>query len=210
MRLHSFVAAFFLLLFCLIPLVSFGQPSISGDLTGTLGPGEYIVVGDCQVPAGQVLDILPGTTLLFSGHYTFKVYGQLNAIGTESDSILFVRQYPNENCRHGGVRFYGQSTFRSTLSYCLIDNANNQNYPNWYGGGIFSDHYNVIVTHCRITNCYAYNGGGGLYSTDSSVQIQDCVFMDNISSNGGGVYLNNSSNSTIENSIFARNSSTST
>ena len=39
------------------------QPTIHGDLSGTLGPGTYIVDGDCQVPVGQQLEIQAQTIL---------------------------------------------------------------------------------------------------------------------------------------------------
>ena len=193
----------------LVPLLAQGQPSISGDLSGTLGPGDYIVVGDCQVPSGQTLDILPGTTLMFSGHYFFKVYGQLNAEGTAEDQIYFVRQIPNESCKHGGIRFQSGSSPNSTLSYCVIDYAKNYTYPDYYGGGIYCSNVGVTISNCEISNCYA-STGGGLYATNSSVEITDCVFRGNSAGNGGGVYLNNSNGASVNNSVFYKNASTST
>lgn len=185
------------------------QPVVSGDLYGTFGPGAYIVIGNCQVPAGQTLDVLPGTTFLFSGHYTFNVNGIMHADGTPADSIKFIRQFPDETCKHGGIRFNAGPS-GSTMSYCLIEFAHNNNYPNWNGGGIFCNHVSVSISHCQIAHCYAYNGGGGLYASYAPVEITDCVFIDNTAGNGGGVFLEYSDDSIIENCAFAKNVSTST
>ena len=191
------------------PLSMFAQPTISRDLSGPLGPGEYIVAGDCHVPAGQSLQIMPGTTLLFSGHYEVKISGQLTAEGTPTDSIKFVRKYPTEVCRHGGIRFQAGASGNSSLSYCLIDYAKNSGYPNYNGGGIYSSTTAVTTTNCWISNCYA-SSGGGLYANNSHIKISDCVFFNNTAGNGGGIYLNKCQSAEVNNCLFAKNSSTST
>ncbi|TKJ38520.1 hypothetical protein CEE37_12190 [candidate division LCP-89 bacterium B3_LCP] len=209
MRKRCYVLLTALLLIWAFSYPVMGQPTVSGDLSGQFGPGEYIVVGNCQVPAGQTLEILPGTSFLFSGHYTFNVNGTLHADGTPVDSINFVRQFPDETCKHGGVRFNAGPN-GSTMSYCHIDFARNTNYPNWSGGGIFCNHTEVSISNCLITNCYAYNLGGGIYASYAPMQISDCIFIGNEAGNGGGVYLSYSNRSEIRNSAFAKNVSTST
>ncbi len=193
----------------LTPLIVVGQPSLHGSLSGSLGPGAYIVDGDCQVQAGNTLTIQPGTTFLFAGHYTFNVYGQLNAVGTEQDSILFVRRYPTEECKHGGIRFQAGSSSSSSLAYCWIDFAKNITYPNYYGGGIYVQNAGVSIANCRISNCYA-TSGGGIYVTGAAVTLDNCIFFANTSGNGGGIYLYNAGNSVVQNCILAKNGSTST
>ena len=60
------------------------QPQLSGPLSGTVGPGDFQVVGDCSVDSGQTLTIMPGTAFYFTGHYWLKVNagGELHADGT--------------------------------------------------------------------------------------------------------------------------------
>jgi len=195
---------------CLVPLCATAQPTIHGSLSGSLGPGIFIVDGNCQVNAGATLTIQPGTTFKFCGHYYFTVYGQLNANGTAQDSILFVRQFPNETCKHGGIRFVSGSSPSSSLSYCLIDNARNYTYPNYDGGGIYVQNVGVTISHCRLSNSFA-SSGGGLYATGAGgLTVTDCIFFGNEAGNGGGLYLNNCSNAVVQHSVFGKNTSTST
>ncbi len=188
----------------IIPLVSYSQPTINGELTGTLGPGEYIVEGNCMVPFGNTLTIEPGTTLLFSGYYMFSVYGQLNAEGTTTDSIKFIRQFPTEDCTHGGLRFLSGSSESSSLSYCWIDYATNQDFPFFSGGGICCNNVGITISNCCITNCSAEQGGG-LYGINAPLNISACVFeADTSYEHGGGIYAYNSA-MVITDCVFSGN-----
>ncbi|MBU1652244.1 hypothetical protein KKA00_08490, partial [bacterium] len=115
-----------LLCFSALAVSAAAQTYINGDLSGTLGPGEYIVVGDCYVQLSESLTIEPGTTLFFSDYFTLYVYGQLLAEGTVQDSIRFTRYYPTEDCYHGGIRFMPGDSVQNRISYCHIEYANNE------------------------------------------------------------------------------------
>ena len=208
MRAKPFLLSILLLVW-LCPGVAGAQPTVHGSLSGTLGPGDYIVDGDCWVDAGNSLTIQPGTTLLFSGHYTFDIYGMLTAVGTEQDSINFIRQFPTEACKHGGIRFHNGSSPNSILSYCWIDYAKNYSSPNYSGGAIYVQNVGITISNCTISNGYA-STGGGIYATGSPLTINECIFFRNSAGNGGGLYLYSSSGAQVSNSIFAKNASTST
>ncbi|MBN2013093.1 TonB-dependent receptor [candidate division KSB1 bacterium] len=49
----------------------------------------YIVTGDVEVPAGKILIIEPGVIVRFLGNFSINVYGNLQAIGTENNRIIF-------------------------------------------------------------------------------------------------------------------------
>ena len=185
------------------------QPQISGSLSGTLGPGSYVVVGDCWVDAANTLTIQPGTTFLFAGHYSFVInaYGTLLAVGTELDSIVFTHQYPGTSYDWGGFRFaYGASS-SSIFSYCVLEYAKYHPIPNVNGGALYIQSSGITITHCTIANNSA-QGGGGIYINTSSVTISDCVFANNSASqNGGGLQLKWSSNISVNNCVFFNNSS---
>ncbi|MBC8203986.1 MAG: hypothetical protein H8E87_00585 [FCB group bacterium] len=198
-----------LMMVWLCPLYVLAQPSIHGPLSGTLGPGTYIVDGDCQVLSGNTLIIEPRTTFLFSGHYTFNIYGTIQANGTEAEMIEFIRQYPTEACRWGGIRFQSGAPGNSVLSYCLIDNCKNISYPNYYGGGLYSSGVTVQVEHTTISNCQASSGGGFYGTGGANVSFIDCIITSNWAGNGGGLYYYGASGQ-ISDCIVIKNNSTST
>lgn len=211
-----------------------GQPSLSGELSGSLGPGTYVVTGDCYVPAGQTVTISPNTTLLFSGHYNLAVYGQLNAEGTETDSIYFTRQFPTEDCKHGGIRFLPGSSADNTLSYCRIEYAHNPDFPDCFGGAILCQESGVTILHCTITSslalygggiyiyesnasvsqslvsgCQAIARGGAIYTINSSTEISDCFVVNNTADLVAGICIYNNDDAQLLNSVVAFNTATS-
>jgi hypothetical protein len=183
--------------------------NISGSLSGTLGPGTYNVVGNCTVNAGNSLTIQPGTTFLFAGHYSLKVYGTLMAQGTEADSIVFMRQSPSYTYEWSGIRFMNGSSPNSILSYCYMEYAKYHMYPDYNGGAVYIEEDGVTVEHCYLKDNYA-SAGGGMYINGASATISDCIFYGNEAGNGGGIYIYNSQNVRVSNSIFAKCKSTST
>jgi len=192
--------------------MALAQPTIQGSLSGNLGPGSYIVVGNCTVDAGATLTVAPGTTFLFSGHYSLKVSGTLNAVGTAADSILFVRQFQTSACEWSGLRFMAGATANSVVSYALFEGARYQVWPDYYGGALFIG-VPVNISHYYIRNCYA-SSGGGIYIANvnsGTVNITDGYIMNCSAGNGGGLYVYYSNAVVnITNSAIARNTSTST
>ncbi|MCX6639613.1 MAG: right-handed parallel beta-helix repeat-containing protein [bacterium] len=214
--------------------IALAQPPLSGDLSGSLGPGSYTVVGDCYVPAGLTLTIQPGTSLLYTGHYFLFVNGQLIANGTEADSIFFMRQQPDSTFRHGGIQLLPGSSTDNQLSYCRIDGANNRDFPNIFGGAILcwgsglTIHHSRItdchaefgagiyvidsqasVSDCEISNCYAVSTGAGIYTINSQIVISDCIITHNIADLVGGICMYNNPNAEVYNCVIAYNVATS-
>jgi len=185
------------------------QPTIQGAQSGTLGPGTFIVVGNLTVNRNTSLTIAPGTTLLFSGHFNFKIYGTLNAVGTASDSILFVRQRLNSNCEWGGLRFVPGASAISIVSYALFEGGRYQVWPDANGGAIYAEGVGVTISHCWFTNNYSASGGA-LYFNNAPVTFTNNVVFNNSAGNGGGLYVYNCTGVNVSNNFFAKNSSTST
>jgi hypothetical protein len=196
----------FLAMLILLAGSAFAQPQISGNLSGTLGPGNYLVVGNCFIQAGNTLTIAPGTTLLHSGAYTWTVYGQLNAVGTTSDSIIFKRQSPSGE-RWGGIRIMEGSSANTLLSYCVIESCQNTS-----GGGLQIRSVPVTVRHSRISDCIGnYPGGGGIYVLSADALIDHCLIVNNNApsgGNGGGIALENCSGVQVTNCEVAYNTDT--
>jgi len=210
LRLRFLPFAIALVAWLILPAAN-AQPQIYGNLSGSLGPGEYIVTGDCNVQSGTTLTIEPGTTFLHATHATWTIYGTLSAQGTESEPIIFERQYENESCKWGGIRIYNSSANNTVLDYCVVDYCKNSYYPTYYGGGIYVSGSTPTIMNTTISNCYA-SSGGGIYVTGGGGPLFDgCTIINNTAGNGGGIYIYNQSNNTsIKNSIIVKNSSTST
>lgn len=202
MKITSF--AFITLgIFFIFPLIALGQPVLEGEISGILTSGSYIVTDNCTVPANDSLIIEPGTTLLFSGHYGIFVYGTLIAEGTESDSIIFTRQNPSEDCLHAGIR-YQNTSGDNILTYVRIEHTDNQlePFPLLLGGGIFCSGSSLDISHSVIRNCSALDGGG-LYAESSVINITDCSFDSLLAvNNGGAVYVCESSCEVTGSKIF--------
>jgi len=188
--------------------------NISGPLSGTLGPGTFTVVGDCQVQAGQTLTIAPGTILQHSGPYKWDIYGTFTAVGTAADSIKFVRQFPNETCKWGGIRFNTGASASSSLSYCVIEFCKKGSTPYYqYGAGIYSNGVAISVSHSRISNCDNYWDGAAFYAQNAAVNLTSNLIVDNVASNGsngGGIVLQGCNGATIAYNVVARNGATGT
>jgi hypothetical protein len=198
-------------LLCLLTAgLTYAQPQLSGPQSGTLGPGDYLVVGNIRVMSAETLTIVPGTNFMHNGNWSWEIYGQLNAEGTESDSITFVRQNQVSEHRWGSLRFMEGSSDASTLDYCVIDNCNIPSSApiTKLGGGIYTNGADITVTNTRVSNCDAYWHGGGIYASAADITVDHCLIVDNeatLGANGGGIYLMGCENASITHSEIARN-----
>ena len=207
MRLFLYVS----MLSIIIILPGFGQQQISGPQSGILAPGIYIVVGDITIDFSENLTIEAGAEFRHDGYYSWTIYGQLIAQGTETDSIRFIRHSPIANNNWGGIRFQVNTSNSSILDYCVIDHCINTAPVK--GGGIFIDRVSVIIKNSRISNCSAGDDGGGIYATNANITVDHCLISDNIADNfssGGGIYLYGCNEVYISDCIFTRNIATGT
>lgn len=216
MRAWLFTFIFTLLNILLIIQSISAQNYVSGSTSGVLGPGIYIVIGDIQVPSGQVLTILPGTEFRHRGNYAWIIDGSLHAEGSKTDSIYFTRENPIAEHRWKGIRFQQGTVDGSVLNYCVIDHCyvNSGWFPPYlYGGGIYSYKAAIIVKNTRISNCEAAWHGGGIYAFNADILVDSCQIVNNtaiLGANGGGIYLYNCPAPRIMNSVIAGNSATGT
>ncbi len=204
MEFKSIVTLSLLLILGGLPLFAFCQPYISGPLSGTLGPGTFIVDGNCTVLSGESLVIAPGTTLLFSGHFGLEVYGQLIAEGTETDSIFFSRQYSISSCNHRGIRIQPGASLDNRFDYCHIDQVENLAFPDCFGGAVLSWGAGAAISHCLFTNDSALYGGG-VYSIDSEINIMHSAFINCFAQARGGCIYSINSNTSITNCLLLDN-----
>ncbi len=210
MSIPSHLRPFWVLLLLLVFTGTGFGTDISGPLSGIYGPGIYHVVGNISVQSGNSVQLMPGTTFIFDGPYSFEIYGTLLSEGTEEDSIIFTTDTLTNPDRWRGLRFYNSSSSGSQLAYTLIEHARaTGNYPDNCGGGLRCDNgCSPSFTNCTIRGNHAGNGGG-IWCMDSSPTLINCFIADNTAMDcGGGVYCYGSSPSitycTICNNSAAR------
>ncbi len=101
-------------------VVSKAQTTVSGNLTAntvwTLSSSPYQIVGDVGVPSGITLTVEPGIQVQFNDACTIQVQGQLLAIGTETNKIVF-----DAGSLSSGIMILFQKT---NLSNSKISNVN--------------------------------------------------------------------------------------
>jgi hypothetical protein len=159
--------------------------NVSGvwDLTGS----PYYVTCDVTVPAGQTLEIRPGVQVLFIGHHKFNVYGDLQAIGTEEDSVVFTTDTLANPSRWDGIKFSGQACSESHLFYCRIENGLSVSEESHEGAGVrCGENASPTFSHCTFRNNRARWGGGANVSSGSSPTFSYCIFVNNSAQACGG------------------------
>jgi len=209
----------FIILLISVSIASAQTDIPGGDVFGTWtsSGSPYLVQGSIAIPADSTLNIEPGVEVAFQGNYSFTIYGYLQALGTEVDSIHF-----NSTTDWQGLSF-SNAPDSSHLAYCAISGGTtffagiqcDYSNPvithsrisgfsdlNHWGGGIELSHSNPEISYCTITGNSCWSHGAGIYCFDSEPVISHC----NISGNnagtyggmGGGIYVTGS-NITVSN-----------
>ena len=180
---------------------------LAGEIGGLiLQDTTYTVISDIWISAGLETYIQPGATLLFTFFTGLEVNGYLSAVGTEEDSIKFMRY--GEFDDWNGIDFTDTASDESELDYCVISGsvesgieingasptisnntiANNSASP--YGGGIaLSSGSNPVITNCAIISNNASSNGGGIDCNESNPTIIQCIIHNNNSNEGAGIAI---------------------
>jgi hypothetical protein len=211
--------------------------SVSGNVSGvwTAAGSPYRVQGPINVDMYSQLDIEPGADVLFDIDVPFIVEGELQALGTETDSIRFL---PGRTYEWGGIRFNDANSSRiqyGRISGAVVSDGEHESHPDYvgagiyaagtrlrlnnvvisnnrslgYGGGIAADSSSSMTLHdCTIANNQAELGGGGAESrNDSWILLIDCEVTGNRAENdhGGGIRIGPNADATMNNTLFAGN-----
>lgn len=182
-----------------------------GNVSGvwTLSGSPYNVQGSIKIQNDSTLTIQPGVTINFHGTYKLVVLGRLLAIGTAADTITFTAINTGSGWR--GIRFDTTTSNNDTskIKYCKLQYGKATGpSPDDNGGAIsFINFSKVVVSNCRITNCRAKFYGGGIYCNYSNPLITDNIISSDTATYGmgGGIYCTNSdvliSRNTISNNV---------
>jgi hypothetical protein len=191
--------------------VAHAQPQLSGPLTGPLGPGTYLVVGDISIASTATVTVAPGTILLHTGAFTWSINGTLIANGTATDSILFKMQSPATQTHWGGLRFTPTIPRQNSLDYCVIEDAYHSTSPEVNGSGIYIMGNFLHLNHSRISRCQNGHDGAGIYAYYATLMVIENSVIDSCTADqGGGMFLTTCNGAQIKNCIISRNRSTGT
>jgi len=126
---------------------------IGGNLTKDVTlSGSYIVESTVTVPAGRVLTILPGTTLLMSKGVSIVVAGQLLAEGTEDLPIRFTRLAAGNTWKQ--IKFIEAADSR--FAWCTFEYADSEGeHQDYYMPGPRNYHEALVALACHLDlkNC---------------------------------------------------------
>ena len=86
--------------------ISYTQTNVSGTVSGAwdIEGSPYHLVGDVVIADQLTIDA--GVTVIYDGDYAIKVFGTLNANGSEQDSILFTSDISGQSNSY--IQFYSQ------------------------------------------------------------------------------------------------------
>ncbi len=210
----------FTILLLIISSISYAQTDVSGNVSGTwnLEGAPYQVIGDITVPSGQSLIIEAGVEVNFQGYYKFSITGNLQAIGTETDSIFFTTN--NQSTGWGGIKInVANSSDIPSFSYCRFEfgKSANTEYPDIHGGAIALIGSDAVISHCVFADNDAtgddngmggaiYGNGTGNSSGSSQTSISNCKFIRNhCYGEGGAIKFTGDGNTEITDCKFIEN-----
>ncbi|HVR74727.1 MAG TPA: lamin tail domain-containing protein [Planctomycetota bacterium] len=148
---------------------------VSGTLAGvtswTAAEGPYLMTDDVVIPAGSRLDIGPGTLVIGESDASIIVRGEIQAIGTDAQPILF-RALSCSN-RWGGIAMdetgTGPASRTNTLRHADLEFGGE---ATGFAGCVAPVESRLLVDHCsfRFLEANAIDG------TDARVEVRDSLF----------------------------------
>jgi len=188
------------------------QPAIADSCT------EIWVAAGTYTPDASV------RTMVFGLENGTSIYGGFNGtetLLTDRDSALNVTILSGDlNGDDSGFTNNGENSYHviwgsGKNSTAILDgftiqggNANGAGFPQYFGGGMYSDTGNPNLTNITFSNNSA-TYGGGIYNFNSSPTLTNVNFSTNsATSDSGGMYNNSTSNPSLTNVTFSNNSAT--
>lgn len=170
-----------------------------GNVSGTwaVSGSPYILQGDVTVPGGATLTVDPGVVVYSDPDITINVAGNIEAIGTADQPILFTgaATFPSD-MGWRGIQIQN-STQTSHFEYCTIEYGDRATL--FYGsagaiGAVDSD--GLELRHCTLRYNRAYEDGATIYCVNTPLVAEDCdifagLINGSISARGGGIYAEN-------------------
>ena len=178
----------------------------------TLANSPYLIEGDITVPEGETLTIEPGVVVEFQYWYKLTVNGDLQAVGTNIQQIVFTStpHGPGEPAWAGIdlINTMGNCRFE----YCIIENGHSMSAnPNDRGGAINILNSSPTIKNCTLRSNHVSKYGGAIYSDGGDPVIESCTITNNsvgtgATASGGAIYIANSTHALIKGNNISNNS----
>ncbi len=151
---------------------------ITSDASWTKTGSPYIVEGDVYVDSLVTLTIEPGVEVRLDSMKCIEIYGTLNAIGTDNDSIIISAL---DTTKRWSTLWFKSASAAGSISYCRIEYADNS--------AICENSTSLLVIEYNtITNNSGF--AGGICSSGSPTITGNTI--EGNSGLVGGIYLSGS------------------
>jgi parallel beta-helix repeat protein len=168
-----------------------------GNVSGTWyqANSPYYINGNITIQSGDTLIIEPGVLVDFLGSfYYLTVHGILEAVGTETDSIVFTA-----DTSWWGL-YFENALDSSNLEFCVVEKA-----VCAILAPIVCASSNPFISHCRISNNTGFTESGAITLYGSNSEISYCTINGNSGNVGGGILCHGGSIPTIINCTITDN-----
>lgn len=187
-------------------------PSVSGiwDLEGS----PYYIHNNITIPFDSMLTIRPGVQVVFLGHFELRCYGNMSAIGTPEQKIIFrsndTTGWSNLQSTAGGwkgmvLANYTQFSYPApTFEYCIF-----KDMKQYQGYGLFAGSLPFLY----INQCEFYHNltDGTMITLNNNapsnkLKFTHCTIRDNIA--GIGMYISYTDSAFVLDNKFYNNTAT--
>ncbi len=215
------------LLVVLSPVASMGQTLTSTIIDTIVWSGNIELNADTTFTAPQILKILSGTVVTATGPYRIEIRGDILALGTEENPILFTAAdslgvYDSALVAGWhGIHLIDNLEGIARFSYCRFEYGQANIPGSWYGaqgkidhlegnqGGAIriSDYKTTEFDHCTFFYNYSRTSGGAIYCDSiQKLTLSNCDFIQNKTmARGGGIFCNKHDSLLVNNTEFKQN-----
>ncbi len=191
-----------------LAIVDTVKTDILADITWS--SDTVFITKNIRVGSGVTLTVTPGVTVKIQSEKRIEVDGNIIALGTEADSIIFYSDYSWNGIRFNFDRESSLELPLSKFEYCRFTSAHYNSLDGEYGSTLYLGYNSdVNMKHCLIDSSSGSRGGAVFCDSSSRLLIENSVFRDNIDEfyGGGAIFTANDVpvSLTVTNSGFYNN-----
>lgn len=201
MNNFKFLNSILIVIFSSILQFAEAQTNVSGGIytntTWTLANSPYNVVSDVAVFPNVNLTIEPGVVVEFQNNTKLWIKGELIAIGTVTDSIIFTSASQNPVVNSWvGIKLSSGASLSSVAKYCVFEYAH-------YAVDMVLGAGGFIV----IENSTFSNNERGIDDSNSTLRVENCLFKNHDFGIFHGFYSDINNSKFINNNFGLKNCS---